>query len=454
MTAVTLTPSPSPLVSVLVVTYGGWEWCRRALDAVARRTELPHEVIVVDNASPDGTGERLEAEVRGATVIRNRRNVGFGPAMNQAAAVARGRFLALLNPDAEVQTGWLPPLVQALGRRDDVGAVVGRLLNVDASVQEAGSLLWSDGSTLALGNGSDGGDPAYRFPFSVDYGSAACLLIRRSTFLQEGGFDAAYLPAYCEDVDLALRLRERGLRVRYEPRSAVVHARFASSGEQGAARLIERNREILRSRWAGALAAQLPPPDEDHPHRLAAGRDAAALDRILVAARPTPHAALLTLAARFPEDRVTWLVVGPAPDGPAMDDLAGAGVDVATPQRPAAWLRERLFHFSAVVVLGAEAATALGSALEDSQPQAELVYAFDAAPTDATARRAELAALARAGSVLCRTRAQRRFAAELTAGPLPAAGEEDVPTVLVSELRRLGLAGDLADASPHAAPRR
>ncbi|HEX2031217.1 MAG TPA: glycosyltransferase family 2 protein [Actinomycetota bacterium] len=453
MTAVALSSSPSPVASILVVTYGGWEWCRRALEAVARNTDVPHEVIVVDNASPDGTGERLRDEVRGATVILNPRNVGFGPAVNQAAAVARGRFLALLNPDAEVQPGWLPLLVEALRRRRDVGAVVGRLLNVDGSLQEAGSLLWSDGSTLALGVGADPSDPAYRFSFSSDYGSAACLLIRRSTFLDEGGFDAAYLPAYCEDVDLALRLRERGLRVLYEPRAAAVHARFASSGEDGAARLIERNRQVLRSRWAGALAGRIAPPDEDHPHRTVAGRDADALDRIVVAAPSTPMATLLELARRFPEDRVTWLATGGRPDAEAIDELAEAGVEVAVPERAAAWLDERLFHFSAVVLLGAGAAAVVVDELEAAQPQAEVVYAFDGPPRDASLRRAEVTALRRAASVVCANEAERRFASELCPGEVRVDADADLPSVLVAELRRLGFAGDLAAPPAGTAPR-
>lgn len=447
MSPITLSPSRSPLVSILIVTYGGWEWSRRALEAVGRRTDAPYEVIVVDNASPDGTGERLAAEVRGATLIRNARNVGFGPAVNQAAAAARGRVLALLNPDAEVRPGWLPPLIHALEERSDVGAVVGRLLGVDGSVQEAGSVLWSDGSTMALGAGADPADPTHRFAFSVDYGSAACLLIRRSMFLGEGGFDPAYLPAYCEDVDLALSLRRRGLRVRYEPRSEVVHVRFATSGEEGAARLIERNRAILRSRWAGALAGRVPPPDEDHPHRVFAGRDAEALDRVLVVARPTPRAALLELAARFPDDRVTWLAPNAAADGPAVDELAAAGVEVAASHRPAAWLADRLFHFSAVVVFGAEAAAAVVPELDRSQPQAEMVYAFAGAPGQRDGRGAEVTALTRAASVLCATETERRFATNLSSGAVRLVADGDLPSVLVAELRRLGLAGDLADPS-------
>lgn len=451
MTPVALSPSASPLVSILIVTYGGWEWCRRALEAVARHTDLPHEVIVVDNASPDGTGRRLVDDVRGATVMLNPRNVGFGPAVNQAAAAARGRFLALLNPDAEVQPGWLPPLLESLERRIDVGAVVGRLLNVDGSLQEAGSLVWSDGSTLALGAGEDPADPAHRFPFSPDYGSAACLVIRRATFLEVGGFDPAYLPAYCEDVDLALRLGDHGLRVRYEPRCTVVHGRFAASGERGAARLIERNREILRSRWGHALGARVPPSDPDHTHRVTAARDAAALDRLLVVGRPTPRAALLALAARFPDDRVTWLATGTAPDGAAIDELARAGVEVASPDRPEAWLEDRLFHFSAVVLLGAEAAAALGRGVEWSQPQAELVYAFDGPAAGPAERGAEVSAVARAASILCRTEAERRFAEGLTVGRARTAETGDLVPLLLEELRRLGFAGDLAEAT--AAPR-
>ncbi|MGH2724174.1 MAG: glycosyltransferase [Actinomycetota bacterium] len=370
---VTLARAEAPEVSVLIVTYGGWDLARQALEAVRDHTRRPSEVIVVDNASPDGTGERLRTEVRGATVVLNGRNVGFGPAVNQAAALARGRYLALLNSDALVRPGWLEPLVERLQGDPTVGAVVSRLLNADGTVQEAGSLLWSDGSTLAFGAGAAGGDPAYRFARTVDYGSAACLLIRRSVFLDVGGFDPAYVPAYCEDVDLCLALRELGLRTVYEPRSDVVHVRFGSTDASAAAGLIEANREVLRHRRAGALARQVAPPGPHHPHREVAGRDAHAHDRVLVVADRAPRTLLLALAAAFPDGRVTVLSTGGPPDPETADELARAGVEVAFPDDLERWFGARLFHVSAAVAVGPELPAAVAELLRRTQPQAPVI---------------------------------------------------------------------------------
>jgi GT2 family glycosyltransferase len=365
-----------PEVSVLMVTYGGGDLARRALEAIGEHTERPFEVIVVDNASPDGTGEVLERQVRGATVVRNRRNVGFGPAVNQAAALARGRYLALLNSDALVRPGWLEPLVARLEADPTAGAAVSRLLNGDGTVQEAGSVLWSDGSTLAVGAGASADDPAYLFARTVDYGSAACLLIRRSVFLEAGGFDPAYAPAYCEDVDLCLALRRRGLRTVYEPRSEVVHVRFGSTDASAAARLIEAHREILRRRWADVLAGQVAPADADHPHREMAARDGDAHDRVLVVGDRPPGPLVTALAGAFPRARITLLA--PAADPRAIEELGEARVEVAQPAPGlGAWFEARLFHLSAVVAVGPVPAE-VGQQLRRTQPQAAVVEVGEA----------------------------------------------------------------------------
>jgi O-antigen biosynthesis protein len=360
-----------PLVSAVMVTFGGWEWTERALAALRRHTDLPYEVIVVDNASPDGSGERLERSVRGATVIRNERNLGFGPANNHGAAAARGRYLALLNNDALVRPGWVAPLVEAAGV-PGTGAVVPLLLNLDGTVQEAGSFVYADGSTEAYGAGAAHSELWCRFPRITDYGSAACVLIDRATFLDAGGFDPIFQPAYCEDVDLQLRLRERGLRTRFEPRSMVTHVRFAASGESRARDLIIRNRRILVDRWKEVLAGYVPPPGPDHPHRIVAARDREAVERILVLG-PGRGDLAGALATRYPRGRVSWLQAVAETDGRA----ATMGAEVVAPQADVeTWLRHRRFHYSAVVV-DAGTFRDLRPLLDRLQPQATPIEGGD-----------------------------------------------------------------------------
>jgi O-antigen biosynthesis protein len=360
--------SSTPEVSVLVVTYGGWEWTERALRSLREHTGVGYEVVIVDNDSPDDTPIRLRREVRGARVVLNESNEGFGPANNAAAELARGEVLVLLNPDALVRPGWLPPLLETLGD-PGVGAVVPRLLNLDGTVQEAGSLVWAEGSTEAVGAGAPADDTVHRFRRTTDYGSAACLAIRRDTFLAVGGFHPGYVPAYCEDVDLALSLRARGLSTVVDPRSDVVHVRFGAVGEGTAARLIRQNRKLLMERWGHELADRPPPFRADRPHRLWAGRDREAVERFLVIAETPDRLLLMGLVRAQPMSRVTSL----SRSGAGTPQLLDAGIeDVRFPDDLGGWLRDRRFHYSAVVVVGSRP-EGLGALLEDSQPQAEVI---------------------------------------------------------------------------------
>lgn len=281
-------PTAGPLVSIVVVTHGAWSWAERALTALGAHTEVPHEVIVVDNASPDGTRERVRERFPDARLIANETNAGFGAANNQAAEVAEGEFLALVNSDAIVPPGWFEPLLAAL-RRPEVGAVVPALLNEDGTLQVAGALLGADGSVVPHGNGADPDDPAFRFARATDFGPAACLLLRRRDFLEAGGFLDDYSPAYFEDVDLCMTLLERGLRTIYVPDVRVLHGGFASGGLAAAEELYERNRPVFAARWGEKLGtthpASLWPPD---PATELAARDALAPERVLVVCDAIP----------------------------------------------------------------------------------------------------------------------------------------------------------------------
>lgn len=370
MTIVRLPPAADPVVSVAMVTYGGWDWPLRSLLALEEHTLVPFEVICIDNASWDGTGELLEDLIEGATIVRNRKNLGFAGGANQAAELARGKYLCFLNPDCLVTHEWFRPLREALGR-PGIGAAIPRFLDRSGRVQEAGSIVDSQGWTEAVGRGARADDPEYLFPRVLDYGSAACLVIRRKTFLDAAGFDPVYYPAYCEDVDLAFRLAERGLRTVYEPRATVVHAGTVSTDGVTRDRLIERNRRILLRRWSERLADR-PPLTElaEHPARFLALRDALAPDRVLILGDADPerakhvHVAAAEMARRWPDARVTLL--DGASDG-ALEELLGSGVEVAAPADPAAWLEARRFHYSAV--LGGD--DRLDRLLRRTQPQAE-----------------------------------------------------------------------------------
>jgi O-antigen biosynthesis protein len=376
VTPIDLSPRDRPLVSVVIVTYGGWRWTGRALEALGDHTDLPFEAIVVDNASPDGTVDRLREEVRGATILANERNLGFAAAADQGAALARGEYLVFLNPDALVTPGWLPPLLEVLERDPRAGASVPRLFNADGTLQEAGGLLFSDGRTALYGSGDRPDRGRYRFRRYVDYGSGACLVMRRRAFLDAGGFDPVFGPAYCEDVDLLLTLRKRGLLTVFQPASEVTHVRFGATatGEERMA-MSERNTRILAERWEPFLATRPPlPRDPTEAHLVLASRDAEATDRILVVDEGIPRDFLRELAARDPLGRVTHLVAGHRPpDDDVVSRLGAAGVELEGPVEDAdAWWRERLFHYTAIVIPGTMS-DLLRSLIHATQPQASLI---------------------------------------------------------------------------------
>ena len=382
--------SRQPRVSIIVVTYGRRELVRQALEAVHANTPSGYEVILVDNASPDDTGDWLEREVRGATLLRAPRNLGFGLGANWGAMAAKSPLLCFLNSDAFVHEGWLDPLVRRLSARRGAAAVVPCLLNLDGSLQEAGTVVGSDGGTFAFGYGDDAMLPAYRFARVIDYGSAACLLMRRSAFTRVGGFDAAYGLGYCEDVDLALGLADLGRFTVYEPESIVSHVRHGSSSEGAAAKRVNANRTILVDRWWQHLTQRPSLAElERRPHRVVSLRDAPATDTVLVVTDRIPHpqasdfasvASLRMLLDNAPALRVTLLLGEPSDAEQGAPAYWAAGVEVVWGEEDwAAWLASRRFHYSVVVIEGPDALLHFDPLLRATQPQAMRVDARAAA---------------------------------------------------------------------------
>jgi GT2 family glycosyltransferase len=443
MPALSLPRVDRPLLSVVMVTYGGWDWPRQALDALRRHTEPIYEVVVVDNASPDETAERLRDEVRGARLVFNQRNLGFATAANQGAADASGRYLCFLNPDALVQPGWLPPLVETLEGFPDAGAIVPRFLSPNGKVDEAGSLVDREARTLSYGRGGDPGDPQYLFRRVIDYGSAACLVMPAWAFRRAGGFDPVFQPAYCEDVDLLLTMRAIGLSTVYDPRSTVIHAGAGSTDDVVRGSLIDRNRPILLARWRDELANRPTLLDlGDHPHRVVAVRDASTTDRLLIATEELEHGPLEALAGRLaearPDVRVTLLRVareGGESPAPGDEELLMRGVEAVAPTDPGEWLEERRLHYTAAMLDGPSVAARLGGSLNLSQP--EVLRAYVAAngpdrdpghPRGATGwRGSEVAAMREADAILWRSEGGRRTAGivapEVPTFPLDGLGE-------------------------------
>lgn len=250
-----------PLVSIIVPVFNKVEYTLGCLAALAASEDAsPYEVIVVDDGSSDDTSVRVAA-ICGVRYIRNPSNLGFIGSCNRGAAQARGEYLVFLNNDTAVQPGWLDALLETFERHRDAGLVGAKLLYPDGSLQEAGGILYADGRGGNYGRFDAALDPRYTHVRDVDYCSGAAIAIRKDLFERLGKFDDRYRPAYYEDADLAMRVREAGLRVLYQPRAVVIHFEGITSGTSEASGVKAyqvRNRDIFLERWRDTLRRNHP----------------------------------------------------------------------------------------------------------------------------------------------------------------------------------------------------
>jgi GT2 family glycosyltransferase len=248
-----LLPADPPSVTAIVPTRNRCDLLRNCIEGV-RRTDYPRlDVIVVDNESdePESLAYLREIANSGIRVIRAEGPFNYSALNNAAAAIAGGDLLCFLNNDVEMlDADWLALLV-AQAIRPGIGAVGARLLYADRTVQHAGVFTGIGGGAghghRLLGENEPGYFRRAQLPQRVSAVTAACLVVERDKFLAVGGFDEETFPVAFNDVDLCLKLNERGWQSFYEPRATLIHHESKSRGSD--------SHKANRARFAEELAA-------------------------------------------------------------------------------------------------------------------------------------------------------------------------------------------------------
>ena len=253
-------------LSVVIVNWNTCDELRDCITSAVAADSGSAEIIVVDNASTDGSVEMLHGEFPDIRLIRNTENLGFARASNQGIEASSGRYVLLLNPDCVVQPGALAELVCFGDAHPEVGIFGLRILNPDGTVFESCRRF----PTLAAGIFRNAllarlfpNNPYIREYLmtdwdhseerDVDWVSGAALVVRRDLFDEIGLLDERFF-MYCEDVDIAYRAKQKGRRVMYCPAASVVHLRARSSDQNPIRMIVAFHRSMyafFRKHYAG-----------------------------------------------------------------------------------------------------------------------------------------------------------------------------------------------------------
>lgn len=249
-----------PKVSIIIPVYNQIHYTYACLVSILQYTrDVSYEVIIADDVSTDAT-EHLPNYAEGLVICRNSVNQGFLRNCNHAARQAKGEYIMFLNNDTQVTEGWLSSLVNQIESDPGIGMVGSKLVYPDGRLQEAGGIIWSDGSGWNYGRLDDPDKPEYNYVKDVDYISGAAILLSNKLWKQIGGFDTRFAPAYCEDSDLAFAVRKAGYRVVYQPLSKIIHFEGVSNGTDvegsGLKRYQVANSKKLKEKWAAEFAKQ------------------------------------------------------------------------------------------------------------------------------------------------------------------------------------------------------
>ena len=376
-----------PLVSIVIPVYNDYRVTINCLQSVLEHTSsVPYEIVIADDCSTDLTSSITE-RVANIRVVRGENNLRFLGNCNRAAKKARGKYILFLNNDTAVCEHWLAPLVDVMERDAEVGIVGPKLLFGDGKLQEAGAIMWRDGSAWNFGRSDDPDKPEYNYLKETDYVSGACLLIRTDLWQQLGGFDTRFSPAYYEDADLAFAARAAGFKVIYQPLSRVFHFEGVSNGtdlEAGVKQYQVRNQAVFREKWSGELDASHYP---NASHVFKARDRSQARSTILVIDHYVPHHdkdagsrstfmyIQLMLEMGY---RVIFLGANYFPHKPYTENLQQMGVEVLVGEYMARnqdrWLQENASYIDCIYLHRPHVAEQFLGSLEKMQPRPPIIF--------------------------------------------------------------------------------
>lgn len=250
-----------PSCSIIVPVFNKASVTRQCLNALTRSIEVgDSQIIVVDDGSRDQTPQLLRTYGDRITVVTHPTNLGFARACNDGALRATGDYLMFLNNDTLPQRGWLTTLLRYAEAHPQVGVVGCKLVYPDETIQHAGVTITLQGVPNHIYGGFPAEHPAVNKSRRFQAVTGAAMLVRRAAFEEVGGFDVAF-HNYYEDVDLCLRLGERGYETHYCHESVIYHLQSLSRTDQAALESLQRAyREVIpafRARWGRRIQ-----PDE------------------------------------------------------------------------------------------------------------------------------------------------------------------------------------------------
>jgi len=241
-----------PKISIIIPVYSNLQLTLNCLESIYRNLpDVSFELLIIDDSlSADFSLLELNSSIR---YVKNIANIGFLESCNKASRLARGEYLYFLNNDTFVTKGWLDELYDTFLNFSDVGIVGSKLVYPDGKLQEAGCILWSNGTAWNYGRNKSPYDLEFDFLRQVDYCSGASILVRKNLFIKVGGFDPRFKPAYFEDLDLSLSFLSLGFKTLYQPLSEVFHIESASHDSTKKNQLIHKNRVIFFRKWNSLL---------------------------------------------------------------------------------------------------------------------------------------------------------------------------------------------------------